>query len=117
MATRQLIAWEREDLTDTTGLVVSELVTNAIRHATGPIQLRLILEHTLICEVFDASNSAPHLRHPRTADEGGRGLFLISQVTRRWGTRYTADGKIIWAEQPLNHNALDFGTAGTAMET
>ncbi|NNN32705.1 SpoIIE family protein phosphatase [Streptomyces sp. S3(2020)] len=117
MATRQLIVWGREDLTDTTELVVSELVTNAIRHATGPIQLRLILEHTLICEVFDASNSAPHLRHPRTADEGGRGLFLISQVTRRWGTRYTGDGKIIWAEQPLDHDALDFGTAGTAMET
>ncbi|MFD0142693.1 MULTISPECIES: SpoIIE family protein phosphatase [unclassified Streptomyces] len=101
MAARQLTAWGLDELAFTTELVVSELVTNAIRHATGPIRLRLILERTLICEVFDASSTSPHLRHARTTDEGGRGLFLISQFTRRWGTRYTAEGKVIWAEQPL----------------
>ncbi|MGW2016934.1 SpoIIE family protein phosphatase [Streptomyces sp. NPDC001927] len=101
MAARQLAAWGLEELAFTTELVVSELVTNAIRHASGPIRLRLILERTLICEVFDASSTSPHLRHARTTDEGGRGLFLISQFTRRWGTRYTAEGKVIWAEQPL----------------
>ncbi|MFE5966617.1 SpoIIE family protein phosphatase [Streptomyces sp. NPDC056463] len=101
MAARQLTAWGLDELAFTTELVVSELVTNAIRHAAGPIRLRLILERTLICEVFDASSTSPHLRHARTTDEGGRGLFLISQFTRRWGTRYTAEGKVIWAEQPL----------------
>ncbi|MFF8609777.1 SpoIIE family protein phosphatase [Streptomyces sp. NPDC015346] len=102
MAARQLGIWGLEELAFTTELVVSELVTNAIRHAAGPIRLRLILERTLICEVFDASSTSPHLRHARTTDEGGRGLFLISQFTRRWGTRYTAEGKVIWAEQPLD---------------
>ncbi|WP_245608144.1 SpoIIE family protein phosphatase [Streptomyces hokutonensis] len=117
MAARQLGAWGLEDLAYTTELVVSELVTNAIRHAAGPIRLRLILERTLICEVFDASDSAPHLRHPRSADEGGRGLFLISQFTRRWGTRYTGDGKIIWAEQHVDHDVPVSGGAGTEAAT
>ncbi|MFF2809832.1 SpoIIE family protein phosphatase [Streptomyces sp. NPDC058000] len=101
MAARQLTEWDLPTLTFTTELVVSELVTNAIRYGSGPIRLRLILEHTLICEVCDGSSTSPYLRHPRTTDEGGRGLFLISQFTHRWGTRYTTDGKVIWAEQLL----------------
>ncbi|WP_257234426.1 SpoIIE family protein phosphatase [Streptomyces sp. JV178] len=98
---RQLGVWGLDELAFTTELVVSELVTNAIRHAAGPIRLRLILERTLICEVFDGGPTAPHLRHPRTTDEGGRGLFLIAQFTQRWGTRFLPDGKVIWAEQSL----------------
>ncbi|MFF8279767.1 SpoIIE family protein phosphatase [Streptomyces lateritius] len=112
MAARQLGTWGLEELAFTTELVVSELVTNAIRHAAGPIRLRLILERTLICEVFDASSTSPHLRHARTTDEGGRGLFLISQFTRRWGTRYTAEGKVIWAEQPLDPDDTPARTSG-----
>ncbi|WSQ07558.1 PAS domain-containing SpoIIE family protein phosphatase/ATP-binding protein [Streptomyces sp. NBC_01231] len=100
-ATRQLTEWNLEELAFTTELVVSELVTNAIRHATGPIRLRLIKERALICEVLDGGASAPHLRHPRTTDEGGRGLLLVSQFTQRWGTRFAPEGKIIWAEQSL----------------
>ncbi|MFF3817540.1 SpoIIE family protein phosphatase [Streptomyces bluensis] len=98
---RQLGAWGLGELAFTTELIVSELVTNAIRHATGPIRLRLILERALICEVFDGGATAPHLRHPRATDEGGRGLFLISQFTQRWGTRFLPEGKVIWAEQSL----------------
>ncbi|UPZ32615.1 SpoIIE family protein phosphatase [Streptomyces sp. LRE541] len=98
---RQLCEWGLDELTFTTELVVSELFTNAIRHADGPIRLRLIMSRTLVCEVWDASPTAPHLRHPKTTDEGGRGLFLVSQCTQRWGTRYTQDGKIIWTEQSL----------------
>ncbi|MPY48088.1 SpoIIE family protein phosphatase [Streptomyces sp. K1PN6] len=99
--TGQLSAWNLEDLSYTTELVASELVTNAIRHATGPVQLRLLRDRTLICEVSDGSSTSPRLRRARTEDEGGRGLFLTAQLTGRWGTRYTPDGKIIWAEQPL----------------
>lgn len=97
----QLSRWGLDALTFTTELVVSELVTNAIRYATGPIRLRLIRERALVCEVFDGGATAPHLRHPRTTDEGGRGLLLVSQVAQRWGTRFVPDGKIIWAEQSL----------------
>ncbi|MCX5374311.1 SpoIIE family protein phosphatase [Streptomyces sp. NBC_00103] len=100
-ASRRLAEWGLADLSFTTELVVSELVTNAIRYATGPIRLRLIRERTLVCEVFDGGTTAPHLRHPRATDEGGRGLLLVSQVTQRWGTRFLPEGKIIWAEQSL----------------
>ncbi|MEU9735472.1 SpoIIE family protein phosphatase [Streptomyces sp. NPDC048002] len=100
-ASRQLSAWGLEHLAFTTELVVSELVTNAIRYASGPIRLRLIRERTLICEVLDGGASAPHLRHPRVTDEGGRGLLLVSQFSQRWGTRFAPEGKIIWAEQSL----------------
>jgi anti-sigma regulatory factor (Ser/Thr protein kinase) len=100
-ATRQLTEWGLEPLAFTTELVVSELVTNAIRHAGGPIRLRLIKERSLICEVLDGGASAPHLRHPRVTDEGGRGLLLVSQFAQRWGTRFAPEGKIIWAEQSL----------------
>ncbi|WP_433916515.1 SpoIIE family protein phosphatase [Streptomyces sp. NBC_01744] len=98
---RQLAYWDLEELEFTTELIVSELLTNAIRYATGPIQLRLIRDLTLICEVTDDSSTAPRLRHAYDTDEGGRGLFLIAQLTRRWGTRYAARGKTIWAEQTL----------------
>ncbi|MEU1668811.1 SpoIIE family protein phosphatase [Streptomyces sparsogenes] len=101
LAVRQLAEWGLEELMTTTELIVSELVTNAIRHGTGPIRLRLIRHDVLICEVADGSNTSPRLRHARTTDEGGRGLFLVAQLTRRWGTRYTEGGKLIWAEQDL----------------
>jgi anti-sigma regulatory factor (Ser/Thr protein kinase) len=100
-ACRRLTDWGLDELAFTTELVVSELVTNAIRHATGPVRLRLIKDRALICEVFDGGATAPHLRHPRTTDEGGRGLLLVSQFTQRWGTRFLTEGKVIWAEQAL----------------
>lgn len=98
---RQLEVWGLDELTMTTELIVSELVTNAIRYASGPVRLRLLLQSVLTCEVSDASSTTPRLRHARTTDEGGRGLFLVAQLARRWGTRYTHQGKIIWAEQWL----------------
>ncbi|WP_329333476.1 SpoIIE family protein phosphatase [Streptomyces sp. NBC_00663] len=99
--TEQLAAWGLEDLSFTAELVASELVTNAIRHATGPVQLRLLRDRALICEVFDGSSTSPRLRRARNEDEGGRGLFLVAQLTERWGTRYTPEGKTIWTEMPL----------------
>ncbi|MGW0085424.1 SpoIIE family protein phosphatase [Streptomyces sp. NPDC003393] len=97
----QLAQWSLEDMAFTTELIVSELVTNAIRYASGPIGLRLAKGHRLVCEVSDHSQSQPHLRRARLADEGGRGLFLIAQLAHRWGSRYTPDGKTVWTEQHL----------------
>ncbi|MDU0304227.1 MULTISPECIES: SpoIIE family protein phosphatase [unclassified Streptomyces] len=98
----QLAAWSLTDASFTAELVVSELVTNAIRYGAPPIRLRLIHdEATLICEVSDTSHTAPHLRRAKTWDEGGRGLLLVAQLTQRWGTRHTAEGKTIWAELTL----------------
>ncbi|MDX6349186.1 MAG: hypothetical protein QOF84_3976 [Streptomyces sp.] len=100
-AVGQLVAWGLEEAEFTTELVVSELVTNAIRYGEAPIQLRLIHDRTLICEVSDGSNTAPHLRRARVSDEGGRGLLLVAQLCQAWGTRQSYRGKTIWAEQAL----------------
>ncbi|GGN11206.1 histidine kinase [Streptomyces fuscichromogenes] len=99
--TRQLARWDLDELSFTTELILSELVTNAIRHGRAPIGVRLLHDRTLICEVSDASTTSPHLRYAASTDEGGRGLFLVAQLSERWGTRYTPAGKVIWAEQPL----------------
>ncbi|MEU0186306.1 SpoIIE family protein phosphatase [Streptomyces sp. NPDC006207] len=77
LARRQLDQWGLEDLAFTAELVISELVTNAIRYGTPPIRLRLIRDRMLICEVSDASSTSPHIRRAATTDEGGRGLFLV----------------------------------------
>jgi anti-sigma regulatory factor (Ser/Thr protein kinase) len=100
-AVRQLSEWGLAESAFVTELVVSELVTNAIRYGGTPIRLRLIRDRTLICEVTDGSSTAPHLRRARVFDEGGRGLLLVAQLTQRWGARQTASGKVIWCEQAL----------------
>ncbi|MET7455239.1 SpoIIE family protein phosphatase [Streptomyces sp. NPDC005574] len=98
----QLGRWSLSEASFTAELVVSELVTNAIRYGSHPIRLRLIHDATtLICEVSDTSHTAPHLRRAKTFDEGGRGLLLVAQLTERWGSRHTSDGKTIWAEIAL----------------
>ncbi|MCZ2526030.1 SpoIIE family protein phosphatase [Streptomyces sp. HB2AG] len=101
MASERLTAWGLEDAAFTTELVVSELVTNAIRYGSPPVRLRLIRDGVLVCEVSDGSSTAPHLRRARTYDEGGRGLLLVAQFAQRWGTRHTQGGKTIWAEIAL----------------
>ncbi|MQY34150.1 hypothetical protein SRB17_21160 [Streptomyces sp. RB17] len=99
---QQLDTWGLSEASFTTELVVSELVTNAIRYGSHPIRLRLIHDSsTLICEVCDTSHTAPHLRRAKIFDEGGRGLLLVAQLTQRWGSRHTPEGKTIWAELPL----------------
>ncbi|MDN0197882.1 SpoIIE family protein phosphatase [Streptomyces sp. S.PNR 29] len=99
--TRRLAEWGLDELTFTTELILSELVTNAIRYGGEPIHVRVLCDRSLICEVFDSSSTSPHLRYAAMTDEGGRGLFLVAQLAERWGTRYTPAGKVIWAEQPL----------------
>ncbi|MCL6738306.1 ATP-binding SpoIIE family protein phosphatase [Streptomyces neyagawaensis] len=95
---RQLAVWGLEELDFLAELVVSELVTNAIRYGRPPIRLRLIHDRTLLCEVSDAGSTTPHLRRARVFDEGGRGLLLVAQLAERWGTRHARHGKTVWAE-------------------
>ncbi|QPP07811.1 SpoIIE family protein phosphatase [Streptomyces bathyalis] len=97
----QLAQWGLEEQGFITELILSELITNSIRYASGPIKVRLLRDRALICEVSDHSSTSPHLRYAATTDEGGRGLFLVAQFADRWGTRYTKDGKVIWTEQVL----------------
>ncbi|MEW2414481.1 SpoIIE family protein phosphatase [Streptomyces sp. NPDC046866] len=101
-ATRRLAAWGLDELAFAAELMLSELVTNAVRYGAEPIRVRLIHDRTLICEVSDGSSTAPHLRRAAGTDEGGRGLFLVAQLSRAWGTRHTPQGKVIWAECALD---------------
>ncbi|MEU6272542.1 SpoIIE family protein phosphatase [Streptomyces populi] len=100
-ARTQLVAWDLEPLVDTTELLVSELVTNALRYGEGEIRLRLLLDRTLVCEVWDAGLVQPRRRRARDTDEGGRGLQLVGLLSAGWGSRRTPRGKTVWFELPL----------------
>ncbi|WP_331743361.1 SpoIIE family protein phosphatase (plasmid) [Streptomyces sp. NBC_01136] len=106
VAARQLSEWGLEYLVTTVELIVSELVTNAIRYSEGPSRLRLIQHQVLTCEVSDGNTSHPRPRHPHILDENGRGLFLVAQLSHRWGSRSATDGKVVWAEQDLPSTAV-----------
>ncbi|MDQ8702332.1 SpoIIE family protein phosphatase [Streptomyces sp. LHD-70] len=100
-ARAQLLAWDLEPLVDTTELLVSELVTNALRYGEGEIRLRLLLDRSLVCEVWDAGLVQPRRRRARDTDEGGRGLQLVGLLSAAWGSRRTPRGKTVWFELPL----------------
>ncbi|MGW4565406.1 SpoIIE family protein phosphatase, partial [Streptomyces sp. NPDC004561] len=99
-AMARLAEWDVDDETAYgTELIVSELVTNALRYGNAPLELRLIMDRALTCEVSDSGVSAPHMRHARATDESGRGLFIVAQLAESWGVRFSADGKTVWTEQ------------------
>ncbi|MFJ4002505.1 SpoIIE family protein phosphatase [Streptomyces sp. NPDC090023] len=99
---QQLAVWHLESAAYATGLIVSELVTNAIRYGTGSIQLRLIHDgDRLLTEVTDDNSTSPHLRHARESDEGGRGLYIVMRLSTHWGVRHSHQDKTIWSEQQL----------------
>ncbi|MGW7306821.1 ATP-binding SpoIIE family protein phosphatase, partial [Streptomyces sp. NPDC054835] len=101
LARAQLTAWELEPLVDTVELLVSELVTNALRYGEGEIRLRLLRDRTLVCEVWDAGLVQPRRRRAKDTDEGGRGLQLVGLLSAAWGSRRTPRGKTVWFELPL----------------
>ncbi|MEU2713630.1 SpoIIE family protein phosphatase [Streptomyces sp. NPDC007205] len=100
-ARAQLLSWDLEPLVDTAELLVSELVTNALRYGEGDIRLRLLLDRTLVCEVWDSGLVQPRRRRARDTDEGGRGLQLVGLLSAAWGSRRTPRGKTVWFELPL----------------
>ncbi|MER5851127.1 SpoIIE family protein phosphatase [Streptomyces sp. NPDC002012] len=101
LARGRLLAWGLEELVDTTELLVSELVTNALRYGEGEIRLRLLRDRTLVCEVWDAGLVQPRRRRARDTDEGGRGLQLVGLLSVAWGSRRTPRGKTVWFELAL----------------
>ncbi|MFB7585497.1 SpoIIE family protein phosphatase [Streptomyces sp. NPDC056169] len=113
-AAAKLAEWGLDGLAFTAELILSELITNAVRYGADPVRVRLLHDRTLICEVSDASSTSPHLRHATTTDEGGRGLYLVAQYAERWGTRYGRRGKTIWAE--LRVDGLDAEPRAAAVE-
>lgn len=114
LARDQLLEWGLDDLVDTTELLVSELVTNALRHGYGDIRLRLLLDRTLVCEVWDNALMQPRRRRARDTDEGGRGLQLVAMLSQSWGSRRTHRGKTVWFELALRGGQP--GSAGPSVD-
>ncbi|AVZ75106.1 hypothetical protein SLUN_25875 [Streptomyces lunaelactis] len=92
---------------DVAVLLVSELVTNSLRYASGPIGVRMVRPEaggtvpTLLVEVSDPLPDPPTERAAEPDDEGGRGLQLVACSARRWGTRRGRSGKTVWFELAL----------------
>ncbi|WP_430523574.1 SpoIIE family protein phosphatase [Streptomyces qinglanensis] len=101
LARRALARWGLEELSDSVELLVSEIVTNAVRYAERPITLRLLRTDVLRCEVGDDVPQLPRLRQARATDEGGRGLYLVNRLARRWGATRLSTGKVVWFELPV----------------
>jgi serine phosphatase RsbU (regulator of sigma subunit) len=97
--------WGLQQLGDTAELLTSELVTNALLYTEGPISVRLMRDRTLLCEVYDGSETVPRLRVAADDDVGGRGLRLVKELSNRWGTRRTTTGKTVWFELRLEPQA------------
>ncbi|HEY2488065.1 MAG TPA: SpoIIE family protein phosphatase [Streptosporangiaceae bacterium] len=112
----QMNKWGLQEPAYTAELLVSELVTNALAYATGDVSIRLILDHVLVCEVFDDAAAMPRLRIADDSDENGRGLRVVSQLARRWGTRRTPDGKAVWFELTLPEDRAATGTVGPGQD-
>ncbi|MCT4357557.1 ATP-binding protein [Streptomyces sp. Je 1-79] len=112
-AVRRLGEWGLTETAFAVELIVSELVTNAIRHGIPPIRLRIIrnpADSTVTCEIADAGSAAPHLRRARAADEGGRGIFISGELSDRWGVRWGDEGKTVWTETSYTPEAPETPT-------
>jgi anti-sigma regulatory factor (Ser/Thr protein kinase) len=102
-ATREALArWELTGLQETAALIVSELVTNAIRHASadgGEVELRLeATEAWLRIQVHDADPRPPQPRVPAALDEGGFGFVIVEALADKWGSCQSEGGKAVWAK-------------------
>lgn len=105
-ALRQLLrGWRLPGLVEPVALVVSELVTNALRHGGKPIRLTVRRSrHKLSVGVFDSSPVAARRREARSSDESGRGMAIVETVASDTGTRPADPGKVVWAAFDIEPN-------------
>ncbi|MFD9792106.1 ATP-binding protein [Streptomyces sp. NPDC059070] len=102
IARASLTHWGRPDLIEHTQLLLTELVTNALRHGRGrDIGIRVFFrDDRCVIEVNDGSSTRPKLRHASPTDEGGRGLLLVDALAESWGV--SDDGTTTWCTLPLS---------------
>ena len=97
------VTWGSREVRETVLLVLSELLGNAVKAATGG-SVSMALSWTarrVRIEVADDSSAEPVARRAQLADEGGRGLWLVEVLAVRWGSHVTSKGKCVWAEVAL----------------
>ena len=98
----QLREWHIESLCDDAAVVVTELISNAVRHAKTELELKLVhLPDGVRLEVSDGSMAPPIKRPATSVDEGGRGLHLVDALSTRYGVDTESGGKRVWAEMLL----------------
>ncbi|MFC6079669.1 ATP-binding protein [Sphaerisporangium aureirubrum] len=95
---RQLAEWGVPTCGDVIELLVSEIVTNAMRHAWGAVITLSMDNGTCRCEVRDTNPAMPAICCPHEADEGGRGMYLMEALSDRWGSYPVPTGKVVWFE-------------------
>ncbi|MDH2428920.1 ATP-binding protein [Sphaerisporangium sp. TRM90804] len=92
----RLADWGACDQGDVVELLVSELVTNAMRHAWGGTLTLTLEQGTLRCEVVDTNPAMPQVCQPDEADEGGRGMCMVQALADSWGCYPVPSGKVVW---------------------
>jgi hypothetical protein len=98
-----LASWGLADRGDAVAMIVTELISNAVRHSNSPLSLRLHhVDGRLIVEVADGDDRQPRRIQAAVQDENHRGLYIVDVLARRWGARSTSSGKIVWAELPAD---------------
>lgn len=102
----EVMAEEGRSATDAVLLVASELITNAVRHGSGEVELRVVVEGDCIrLEVLDDGHSRVAVPNPPPSQSslGGRGLMMVRDLSRRWGSGFDARGRtMVWAELPAS---------------
>jgi anti-sigma regulatory factor (Ser/Thr protein kinase) len=106
-AHHHLVEWQTADLIDDTLLVITELTQNVIQHTVGGGELAVIGHpDRVMIEVSDSSTDLPRLYRPDPQRLGGRGMLIVSAISRTWGSRPIPGGKIVWAEMPAGSNEV-----------
>lgn len=99
---RTLHDWKADHVTEEAELIVSELVTNAFRHADSPSRLTLSMDgDCLRIEVVDHGSGGAVRRHARPDDVSGRGLLLVEVMADRWGAQRDGHEHVVWCEISL----------------
>lgn len=101
LVSHALRRWGLESLVENAELLVSEVITNAVRYAERPVTLRLLRTDVLRCEVGDDAPTLPRMRQAQPQDEGGRGLYLVNRMAQRWGATRLSTGKVVWFEMAI----------------
>jgi hypothetical protein len=110
-----LISDAPTEVQDSVSLMVSELATNALLHASGGFEVAVDRsERTVSVSVSDRGDGTPVLQSPKFSEPHGRGLRIVATLSDQWGISGTPDGKAVWFRLHLEESATTASTGGVA---